>query len=762
MSPTKMQSTMKRLALGILLVILCFNCFAQQDSVAVKHKVALGENLFRISLKYNVKLDKLKQWNSLTSDAIGEGQELIVGYEVANTKPQPSKSSNTLDYLNRLQKLVDQVENLYYLSLAEESEKRDYADTALLNALFSRQYSENAEYQLMNEMNSVMMQALKDDIGLSFYSSFTHNFEPGIFEGEDLFFRTRANVGLDWQLFGSGFLGNKDEAKRLEVENQINSLLESKVARNENYIYSYNYFIYLFNKSQQKYLERRLSMINSFLEIASQMYLVRATPWEQIVKLKGRKEGLENMAKNLANYNKGFDSAYAELNFDRLLDAESLPVLEIIPEMVFSGVESDSLNQTLVALEKQKVDLEYKKTRDLSFRTYVRYNLYDEDLSDIRSYGSVGATFSVPLFKNRRNSELKEKRLAVLSSRLGNQATAINNELMNHYYEYEYTLKQFLEMYGDKELALERLRRELAKDYLQDPSFTPIDAINYLDQLFAIDFELLDLKQKMYLKLLKIYSLMKDNKASDITRVMNLGNFLDKMAGDRAVYAWSATLGKFDPGFLTKYSINNDFSRLFISPGNTDPSTLESLMELAHKSNQKVYRLIGENSFAKDGQSDGLMTMVQSAMEQGYDGIQLDIEPHTFDDWDNNKEGYLANLTAAISGVRDVIGGEKQLSVSVPLFYSESFLESVEGIVDEFILMCYERPEVEFIVAQISEEVALNQDKVTLALRTDDFADRIELEDFVKKLIDATGIDRIVIHDLGSLISLDQETIMGN
>ena len=60
MSPTKMQSTMKRLALGILLVILCFNCFAQQDSVAVKHKVALGESLFRISLKYNVKLDKLK------------------------------------------------------------------------------------------------------------------------------------------------------------------------------------------------------------------------------------------------------------------------------------------------------------------------------------------------------------------------------------------------------------------------------------------------------------------------------------------------------------------------------------------------------------------------------------------------------------------------------------------------------------------------------------------------------------------------------
>ena len=431
-----------RLLITMLLVLVSFVAYAQQDSVALKHTVAPGENLFRISLKYNVKLDILKQWNSLNSDAIRQGQELIVGYELKTPHPEKlSGTSNKTDYLRRLQGLVDQVENLYYLSLAEESGKRDNIDTLLLNRLFSRQYSENAEYRLINEMNSVMMQALKDDVGLSFNSSFTHNFQPGLFDGEDLFLRNRLYVGLDWQLFGEGFFSNKDEAKKLQVENEINSLLQSKLARNDNFIYSYNYFIYLFNKSQQKYLERRLSMIDSFLEIASKMYLVRATPWEQIVKLKSKKEGIQSTIKNLSNYNKGFDSAYSELNFDRLLDAESLPLLEVIPERIFSGVENDSINRNLMELQRKKVDLEYNKLQDLSLRTYVRYNLSDEDLSDIRSYGSVGAILSVPLFKNKRNEELKEKKLAVLSSQLGNQTTAVNNELMNHYYEYEYTLK---------------------------------------------------------------------------------------------------------------------------------------------------------------------------------------------------------------------------------------------------------------------------------------------------------------------------------
>ena len=45
------------------------------------HTVEKKENLFQIKMKYNrVSIDSLKKWNNLTSDALHEGMQLIVGY----------------------------------------------------------------------------------------------------------------------------------------------------------------------------------------------------------------------------------------------------------------------------------------------------------------------------------------------------------------------------------------------------------------------------------------------------------------------------------------------------------------------------------------------------------------------------------------------------------------------------------------------------------------------------------------------------------
>lgn len=107
-----------RLFFTFLLFICSLSLFSQQEKT-VRHKVQLGENLFRISLKYNVKLEVLREWNNLTSDEIKQGQSLIVGYEAVEEKPQTSRdfplssSQTLLDYDTLLAGIVDQVEALY-------------------------------------------------------------------------------------------------------------------------------------------------------------------------------------------------------------------------------------------------------------------------------------------------------------------------------------------------------------------------------------------------------------------------------------------------------------------------------------------------------------------------------------------------------------------------------------------------------------------------------------------------------------------------
>lgn len=736
---------------------------AQTNQQAITHRVSLGENLFRLSIKYSVELQNLREWNGLSTDEIEVGQVLIVGYEqeITNSPQSSPNPKPVLDYETLLSGIVDQVEALYYEALAIESEKAQENDTALINALFRRKYSENYLFELQNELNLVQMQAINDDIGLGFYSSFTHNFRPGVFDGEDLLFQNRGNFGLDWQLLSGGYFGRKTEIEKLEVQNQINDLLKVKSIRNENFVYNYNYLIYAFNKAQMQYIDKRLVIIDRYLEVASKMYLVRATPWEEIIKLKSKKETLNNIKANLVNYNKGFDSAYRDLDFDRFLNAEVLPVLEVIPEKVFSGPSYDTLNRNLMELNSKRLDLEYKRTRDFSFRTYLRYNMFDAELANIRTFGSIGATFTAPLFRNKRNQQLKEKELAVVESQLSQQLTTVNNELMNHYYEYEYTLKQYIDAFGKKEVALERLRREVTKDYLNDPKFTPIDAINAIDELYTIDFELLDLKQKLYLKLLKIYSLLSVDAVSELTEPIEFHNFFDKMVGNRSGYVWSELLNSMEPEFVVKYAVNNDFERLFVSTGEADEEKTKGLIEILHKEQVKVYRLIGNNNVASTGNTENLIAQVKAAIQLGFDGVQLDIEPHTFGDWDTNQGQYLANLQKIVEQVANELGGGKSLSVSLPLFYPKETLEALSQSADELVFMSYERPDIDFIIDQLREESELEDVQISLAIRTEDFSDRIKLEDFAKQLIKATGINQLAIHDLSSLIKLDQKTILG-
>jgi LysM repeat protein len=45
------------------------------------HVVKPGETVFRISRRYGVTVDKIRQWNRLSDDIIEVGQKLIVGQE---------------------------------------------------------------------------------------------------------------------------------------------------------------------------------------------------------------------------------------------------------------------------------------------------------------------------------------------------------------------------------------------------------------------------------------------------------------------------------------------------------------------------------------------------------------------------------------------------------------------------------------------------------------------------------------------------------
>jgi len=748
------------LTLILVSQILFASNVSAQELIVKNHEIQSGETLFSIARKYNITVDQIKAWNTLIGNSIQVGQTIIVGYEAPEIKSRPEA-----DYTEALSALVDKVQGLYFNVLSANKNPEAVYERVFMRSLVS-EFDENVfSTDALNELNLELIEALKADVGLDFYSSAIYNFEPGITDTEDLFYRSRINAGLDWQILKSGLVGNKRKIRELEIQNQINTLTTLQSKRETQYVYLYNYIIYLFNKRQLDYVRQRIDIINSFLEISGQMYLVRATRWEDIVELRNRKETLENIQRNLTKYNEGFETTYAGLGFKKDVNVDRLPLIELDAKRIFAGAEIDSIDNQLNELLKEQLDYKYNRNRDLSLRAFMRYNLYDDGdftTEGIRTYGSVGATFTAPLFQNKNNRQIAEKELAVIRSDKARRQQEVNNSLLNQYYEYEYVFKSYMEYFGSKGVVLERLRRELTKDDMNDRSFSPLNAIHQIDQIYAIETDLLDIKQNLYLKILRIYTDMGLENSTQIGNEVVLDGFFDKVVGERSLYVWSKGFERFSIQFLSNYIANNDFSKIYLSPGAELNEKINSFLALEKLQNVSTYRLVGENSYVTDGDASGLLAIIDEVNNSDFAGIQLDIEPHTLDDWETNKDLYLNRLVEVTQAARSALDSTKSISISIPNFYPDTIIEGLDALVDEIVVMSYERPELDFVIRKLEEEIRLVPEKLVVAFRTKDFKDRVVMEEFILEFIQRTGIDRIAIHDLNNLISLDQKTISGN
>lgn len=169
-----------------------------QESKEKTHKVVSGETLTQISKLYNVSVDQILLWNGLSNANIRIGQKLIIGYQKEQAIEKDSADGHNCTQAMEL--LVDKVQALYFDVLAANKAPQESYERVFMRSIFS-EFDENVfSTNALNDLNFELIEALKADVGLDFYSSAVYNFEPGITDSEDLFYRSRINAGLDWQI----------------------------------------------------------------------------------------------------------------------------------------------------------------------------------------------------------------------------------------------------------------------------------------------------------------------------------------------------------------------------------------------------------------------------------------------------------------------------------------------------------------------------------------------------------------------------------
>lgn len=608
---------------------------------------------------------------------------------------------------------------------------------------------------LLLRSNKIQQSINKKNVGLHATVAYQENFNSPIVDPEEIVvFKRRAIAGIDWDLLNNGFYENrlrnkilKAEYSNLEKKQFVDNLLAFQSKQTEQ-------TIRYFNEKKIQVLDARKSLNDQQTAIIEKLWSIKHITKDNYLK------AIQNTTDINAQYN-----LYKNYNEVALTEKQSfdfeLPILDIDVTALFQKANISVTDSIGTANYNDIAKHQSSYIRDVSLKAYTRYNYYDVYNSTLpnRSYLSVGMNLSVPLAFNQKD----KKEYYVLQQQITNYKNDDNQQdlqvaLLNNYYEYQYKLKQFKNLYHKRLVFLELLRTERVKAQLSDVEFNPNTALFILDDYWSNTIELLDLKQDLYKILISIKSKIPSANITDFTNTLNLSNLNIASSNPpfKAVYVWSDAFKNHSSTIIEEYCRVNEFNPLLISY-NPTKIYVNQISEFISKNRATpIHLMIGSNKLLERGLSGYLDTLKTIVNLSQVKGIHLDIEPHTLAGFKENKEAYFNSYVQVLKQAKQFADANKlELSVSIPLSYPESVLEEINKTCRQVYLMAYENIDVDFILRKTEEEKTILKNKCVLALRTKDFENRTQMDEHFKKL----GFENTAYHDLDDLIKFDNTSI---
>ena len=606
-----------------------------------------------------------------------------------------------------------------------------------------------------DSLSNLKIEYLKKDFGLDLKSNYVNNQKSDLLNLDDnLPFLNRFQTTLEWDLFKSGFLANRNEAKKIEFQKNIDNSINKFSNDKDTYLESYNRIINAFNNQKTFLLISRENLLLKLNSSLSRLYLSNTLQQSEWFEIQQRLAENKSLRQIYEPYNKITNS---------FLENESnkqYPIFDIneVELMKFQ----DSFNKDSLEFYFKKINKlsdSWLNTINLSpFSRFNYYSLAAGSESSSRAFLSFGANLSIPLDFNR--SKLKsihelETKKAVQTYQ--NQHQFYYNELANDLYEYRYNLYQYTNFYYKRNIIADAITIEKIKRDLNPANYSPIKACKLVDDFYRLELEMLEINQNLYLKLLRIHQKNSKISMNELIKPFELlGNKSIDSLKSKSIYIWSKTLQKYSPDFLFQYIKMNDFDRVVVALQEDSTNAQSKFCAYLSKNNVAIELMLGSNKafFEKDFKIY-LKNKLANIDLKTIQSIHLDIEPHTFKDWKENKDSYLKQyLTLIQSASVFTKGNNIKLSVSIPLYYPEEVTNQILNEVDLVYFMAYENINEEYISRKI-KPFESKSNKYVLAFRTEDFINRAEMDKYISDFTLKFKVSKIAIHDLGRLILLD-------
>jgi hypothetical protein len=671
---------------------------------------------------------------------------------------QPQNEQKVAATIKTLQKIFENEE----ARLSQEKPiSRDSSVITFLSRLSIQQKDSSYSYDNYYEAYEKL---LRKQTGLSVNIDALQNFNQSQSDVEEgILYQRRAQAGIEWNILNGGYFDSRAQLKTIPAERNYFNNLASNESKDDFGI-KMNECIYWFNEHKKSLLVERERILNRQIKYLEDLYFAKKIDKEQLLRSQTRIAEINGMKGIFNSYNQHIDS-----KFDSTLLAAEVPLFDLNYDYFFGILNSQELADSMRLFLEENLARQNSWYNEIKLRTYARYNVYDLLTSDpaYRRFFSVGVSVGIPIpFTNKEQSAVNkyktQKQLYTLDTDLKNQRI----ELLNLAYEFRYQLKQYIIFHQKRILANEAIRRERVKAKMLDADFNPLHGLELIDNLLQIDIELLDLKQNLYIKLLRIHSKQNNLPLDSMIVQLDLPNYFDfEDETERGVYVWSKIFETQNPSFIQEYIVYNQFDEAYIAVSENDKqiAAKTALVKSLNKSEIDVYPMVGQNKLLDSDDFKGdLEDLLKPFNGWKIAGIHLDIEPHVRADWKSNKAELMSRYSQIIDQAKIICDSKGwKLSIDIPINMDTAHVNSMFAKVDMIRFMCYENVKQEYLVRKLSAFKEHNN-KIMIDLRTEDFATRDEMELFAKALYKETGIKCFGFHDLYRLIEMDKKTMTEN
>ena len=226
----------------------------------------------------------------------------------------------------------------------------------------------------------------------------------------------------------------------------------------------------------------------------------------------------------------------------------------------------------------------------------------------------------------------------------------------------------------------------------------------------------------------------------------------------RGVYIWSNTFEDYSRKALLDRVVHFGCREIFLSyPKSMDPAAATLFLREAHERGFIVHGVVTDTSWLDPSKRSAVSERIQEIVALPFDGLHVDIEPHTMDEWEDQQELLTERFIDLLAHFRSSVPGSWQLSVALVSTFPETALARISSLVDRVGVMVYGIESPERIVVKLNPFLKLGEEKTQLLLRPVDFDSPAELSRCINRVLRVTGIWKVAFHDLERWISWEKE-----